>query len=168
MRKTTSRGPTDGPVSGSRRGALSSLLVIAVLAAGCSGGSDRWSEKRPKLSQATGQVLYNSEPLADAVVTFHADGEPWLVYGRTDAQGRFELSTQAYGAGTGAPAGNYRVTVEKKQVTDSGASGPDDEGLPEIEEISLVPETYGRPGQTPLTAEVTSGGQNQFTFELTD
>jgi hypothetical protein len=63
---------------------------------------------------ASGQVLVNGEPAAEAVVALYHDGE-WgprtiMPQGWTDADGRFVLST--YGVNDGAPAGDYKVSIE--------------------------------------------------------
>jgi 5-hydroxyisourate hydrolase-like protein (transthyretin family) len=62
---------------------------------------------------ATGQVLVNGQPAAEAIVVLHhvADwGERTIVpQAVTDEEGRFVLAT--YDVEDGAPAGDYQVTV---------------------------------------------------------
>jgi hypothetical protein len=75
----------------------------------------------------SGQVLVNGAPAADAKITLHHSedwGERTIVpQAWTDDDGRFVLST--YGIDDGAPAGNYRVTVEWPAYRTIKDMGPD-------------------------------------------
>jgi hypothetical protein len=63
---------------------------------------------------AKGQVLVNGQPAKGVMVIFHHVGD-WgdktiVPQGLTDDEGRFVLAT--YGVEDGAPAGDYKVTIE--------------------------------------------------------
>lgn len=89
-------------------GCLTSLCIV--LAAGCSGPSG------PECYPVRGQVLRDGKPLAEAQICFHPlDSAPPGVprpQATTDEQGRFALTTLR--PDDGAPAGSYRITVERR------------------------------------------------------
>ena len=88
----------------------SSLLAVATLAA-CSGCGEDW---QAATYPATGRLTINGKPAAGALVQLIASGpgpdvrdsRPW---GLVAADGTFQLAT--YETGTGAPAGDYRLTI---------------------------------------------------------
>ncbi|QDV32415.1 hypothetical protein [Tautonia plasticadhaerens] len=91
------------------RAAAALLLALSVAGPGCDSGPDDGLEKHP----VRGSVLVNGEPAELMVVTFHnldpaAPGNAGRPVGATDAEGRFELSTNA--DRDGAVAGEYAVT----------------------------------------------------------
>jgi hypothetical protein len=142
--------------------------------AGCS-GSDL--PPRPKTVPVTGKVLYKGLPVDGATVGFLGDGRIPPALGKTDAQGRFELTTSA--PGDGAVAGNHQVIVTKIVGTKAAkaATGPmsmedaakraqsktEDAG-PQ----SLLPEHYGEAATSGLSFEVKASGPNDFTIDLKD
>src|SRR5437588_121192 len=81
---------------------LAALLGLVLLVPACSQGS------RKPVHPVRGQVLLAGKPVAQAIVTFHADGagEP-APSAQTDDQGYFTLTS--YTKGDGAPEGEYRV-----------------------------------------------------------
>lgn len=89
------------------------LLACIVFPAGCGRQPADGLEKFP----VQGLVQVDGQPAAGVVVRFFKDGKPGTTnadtpLGVTDADGRFELSTN--GDGDGAVAGNYRVTFTWK------------------------------------------------------
>ncbi len=128
-------------------------LVLGV--AGCGGGADV-----PETAPASGVVLYQGEPVDEAEVAFHPEGEGHPAIGRTDAEGRFVLTT--YSSADGAVPGKHTVTV---QVMPEGA-------LPGMETeaagAAAIPEKYADPSASPLTVEVKPGEKNEFKLELED
>ena len=141
-----------------------SLLALAVAIAGCGGPAD--TGNRPATIAAGGTVTYNGEAVDGATVTFAPDGPGKAAIGKTDSNGNFKLMT--FEAGDGAVTGKYLVTVVKQtevaetesedSMAESTSAAPED----------LLPTKYGVATTSGLTAEVTEGGENQFTFELTD
>lgn len=134
---------------------LVAVLVVSSLP-GCGGDEDV-----PETAPASGVVLYQGKPVNEADVTFHpqaAEGHPAV--GRTDAEGRFVLTT--YGAQDGAVLGTHAVTI---RLMPTG-------GLPGMEAKSTgaapIPQKYADPSKSPLTAEVKAGEDNEFKFELQD
>lgn len=156
---------------------LSSMLGYVVLFClplmGCGPSSPEGS--RPTAPVAV-TVTYNGEAVEGATVTMISqDGEPIAAYGRTDAGGVAQMKT--YVEGDGAVLGNHKVLISKMETT---GGGPDTEQpLEEYEPPELsgdtaaatveyfVPQKYGSPATSDLTAEVTSG-KNELRFDLTD
>ena len=137
------------------------VAVVSWVAAGC------WGSDRPRVVAVSGTVLLGGEPVEEAGVTFTpTGGRP--ATGRTDAQGRFSLTT--FDPGDGAIVGQHVVTIVKAETVevtfDSQAREP-------IETVKrppgkLVPQRYGDPRQSRLSATVTADGNNDFRFELTE
>jgi hypothetical protein len=97
---------------------------------------------------ASGQLLVNGEPAKGARVVFHhVDdwGEESIVpQGMTVEDGRFVLST--YAMRDGAPAGDYRVTVEWPSFRRGKHVGPD-----------RLQKKFSKPSTSGLTAHFVEG-----------
>lgn len=144
--------------------AVAILVLVGVV--GCNSGD-------ASLFPAKGKITYKGQPVADASVTFtHSAGH--MSVGKSDANGEFTLMT--FGK-PGAPVGQYKVGI-RKQAQRAGAPAdpkPEDmikmmqgqKGIPEPE--SLLPDKFGDPNSSNLTATVTEDkAKNDFTFDLTD
>lgn len=83
------------------------LIALTLFLTSCSK-----DDGRKATYPVTGKVLDGSKPLANALVVFHpAGGDGTLKpHGTTDADGNFKLTT--YDGNDGAPAGDYKVTIE--------------------------------------------------------
>jgi hypothetical protein len=151
---------------------------VAIQAAGCGASGS----PKPQTVKVTGKVTYKGQPVSGASVAFLGDGKIPPALGRTDAEGRFELTTSD--SGDGAVPGTHQVTVSKnipakstassatgvasmedmaKKAAERGGPPPDDAGP-----MSLLPEKYGSAGTSGLSYEVKSSGTNDFTIELKD
>ncbi|MGE3775841.1 MAG: hypothetical protein AB7F89_01550, partial [Pirellulaceae bacterium] len=85
-------------------GLVTVLCVVLLVASGCGG---------TKNVPVSGSIVYKGKPVADSTVMFTpsasgADGAK-VATGRTDAQGKFTLGTEA--PGDGATPGEYTVSV---------------------------------------------------------
>jgi predicted small lipoprotein YifL len=144
------------------------LLVLAGIT-GC-------GSRNPATVPVSGVVTYQGEPVVGAQVSFMAEGAARAAFGETDSQGRFQLST--YGTNDGAVVGSHTVTVSKAPDESIGGAGmsPDDpdggyaaamaQASQQTTPKGALPEKYGNPNQSGLTAEVTQAGPNEFPFEL--
>ena len=150
------------------RGVLIQLSVLGCLVAffgGC-------GETGPDLCPVTGTVIYQGGPVEDAVVAFRGEAATKLATGRTDAEGRFELTT--FEDGDGAVAGKHQVTVSKFVVEGPGTSGPVsmDEAAenpqPQAESRNFLPAKYADPARPLIELTVSEDGPNDFTIELSD
>jgi hypothetical protein len=144
-----------------RVGIWVTLLLVLGFAAGC--GQKPGTAPTVKV---TGTVTHNGTPVEGAGVTFFPEsGRP--ASGVTDAAGKFTLST--FESGDGAVVGNHKVAIADSKVSEETAPMP---GTPEAENYtppeSRFPEKYANPATSELTAEVKDGGENDFTFDITD
>jgi hypothetical protein len=122
---------------------------------------------------ASGTVTYKGQPVEGANVTFSpADGKGRAASGVTDTEGHFQLTTLK--SGDGAMPGKYQVAVAKSEVLnpmtpeEAQAYFEKHQQTPPITRKDLLPLKYKRPASSPLKAEVTADGENNFSFELTD
>lgn len=107
--------------------------------------------------EVSGKILQDGKPVAHATVVFHPSFELGKDVsnprGTTGEDGAFKLST--YGAGDGAPEGEYKITVELWTSTNP-EKGPE----------SRLPVKFAKPDQSGLTAKVASGKNEIPTIEL--
>ncbi|MCZ2343408.1 MAG: carboxypeptidase-like regulatory domain-containing protein [Bacteroidales bacterium] len=137
------------------------ILVCALFTSwGCSGSNGRPVIEKLDTVPVSGKILRGGKPLANASVRFQSSDGKVSSSGTTDGQGAFVLST--YGAQDGAPVGKYRVTVAVSgtKELEPGVLSPD------IDTSKQLPAKYGNPEETPLSAEVKTGADNQFTFKV--
>lgn len=97
--------------------------------------------KRVELAKITGRVVFNGQPLAKATVIFRSK-QGAAGRGVTGAEGIFVLRTAGQ---PGLVPGAYTVTISKDEL----------------------PRKYANQRTSPLTARVSTGGPNEFNFELT-
>ncbi|MDB5334643.1 MAG: carboxypeptidase regulatory-like protein [Planctomycetaceae bacterium] len=140
------------------------LLFMAAVSAGC-GSSDA---DGPPMGQVTGKVTYQEKPVVGANIVFlPTTRETPAGAAVTDSAGKYTLSIS--GHQQGAVTGSYQVSITLHAPYD----GPVKEGEnPEYaKEIyrgkSLIPEKYGSPTTSKLTADV-EPGRNTFDFALQD
>ena len=124
------------------------VTFLISLIGGCGGGPKK-PDGLPKLFPMTITLMQDGAPLADAVVTLvPASGTmQWGSGGYSDAQGKAVIKT--HGDFPGAPAGNYKVTVLKREIEKSGGEG-------NFTEYYLVESLYEAAETTPLQVEVGS------------
>lgn len=133
-----------------RFAAWAALAVGCAAAVGC-------GPSAPPLHPVAGKVTFkDGRPVAGAVVEFAAaDGSG--ARGKTDAAGRFELST---GDRKGAAAGSYRVAVVQMIVADGAAAHVGAHHAP----LVLHPK-YAKFDTSGLTREV-KAGPNEIAVEV--
>ena len=151
------------------------LAVLVTLAAsvGCGGKG---------VVPVEAKVLLDGQPLNEASVTFiRASGEKGrAAFGITDSSGIVKLTT--YEPLDGALPGNYTVVIIKapenahtyetvedtddvtKMIERSSMSGYAPKQRQQRVR-TVIPKIYSKVNSTPLTCQVTNGGE-QFTFEL--
>lgn len=149
----------------SRFGLLAVTLNLVFLV-GCGNG--------PATAPASGVVLYNGRPLAEANVVFAPEqGGPTSI-ALTGPDGKFALSMNS---GSGALIGKHNVSIQasERYRLDGKPLSESDRQLQQTESDlqspfrvrSKIPETYGNPESSGLSAEVEKGSENSFKFELT-
>ncbi len=130
------------------------ILIGLAPIAGCSGQPD----DRPTLTPVTGIVTWEGDPLSDADVSFTPDSGGRPAYGRTDLDGKFQLTT--FDPNDGASLGEHVVTVRAEFARDNV-----DPNNPYQQIESLIPTKYAEIKTTPLRVEVIDGGP-EITIEL--
>lgn len=146
--------------------------AVAIVAAtwvasliGC-GSSDEWSEKRLKVYKVSGTVLLDGSPCPDATVTFFSDANPISATGRTNAEGKFQLTT--YNDGDGAVEGSQKVTVVKREFVEQKTKYDSaTESSVAMIPKELLPKKYMTPATSGLTYTVATSGSNDFKIEIT-
>lgn len=148
------------------------IASMSLLTLGCGGPADR-----PTTHPVAGVVTHNGNPVADAIVTFHAEegNAPRSAMGKTDSKGHFRLTT--FDTNDGAIAGRHIVTVVK---TDAQAEQPAEmeiggdayaaamaqaaTGKDDLK--SLIPEQYATKDESPLRVTVDEGGRDDVEIVL--
>jgi hypothetical protein len=135
------------------------LLILTFFVAtlhGCGGSSD----EGPELVPVSGVVKFDGQPLANADINFIPTEKTAGLGGfaRTDNNGKFELTYVR--SGSGAPAGQYKVTVSRRLLPD-GNPIPEGDETPPIESPAreTLPAVYSDSERSELTAVVEKGGK---------
>jgi len=152
--------------------AIQCSIAVAVglaLLVGCSSkADDKWTRGRPPVYETTGQVTYNGEPIADAVVTF----QPVDDTGRggsavTDDQGYFEAQT--FDPGDGLTEGTHRVAVQKIQMVDASGNVVTEIREPGgIREKNLLPKRYADFEKSEIEITIQADDNDLGVIELVD
>jgi hypothetical protein len=138
------------------------LTVTLLVVVGCSSGGT----PPPKLAATvpvTGTVTLDGQPLSDATISFAPETTAGFhgALGRTDASGKYELTTDIGGGknSKGAIPGKYRITVSKL-VKPDGSPIPADSTEPpaNLAAMESIPLHYSSIGETKLEYEVPAAG----------
>lgn len=134
-------------------------LCLAIVAAGCSGGS------KPTTIKVRGKVTYKNAPVTEGSVIFTpakaAAGSPTRpAVAAIKPDGTYELAS--FGAGDGVVPGDYTVTVRT-----GGDVSIENPGAPQA---SKTPAKYADPAQSTLKATVPANhsGTLEVNFTLED
>ena len=147
------------------------VLLSLMIMAGCGKSDGNF--------YVTGTVTQGGQPLEGASVVFMpesmAGGSTGAegASGRTDAAGKFVLTTSTGKEGSGTKPGNYRVTVTKTEMKWDGKSYitvTDDDKQVQVEDRKtehLLPVQYRDFANTPFKAVVTEKKEdNVFQFDI--
>lgn len=136
------------------------VLLAGVALVTCFGCGEKL--ERPKLYRTGGVVKLNGAPVADVSVTFYPDkGRPST--GKTDASGRFQLTT--FNAGDGTAVGRHKVAVVAEVTATIVSNTPGE--LEAIEKAtSKVPKKYTSPETSELVNTVEAIDKNEFEINL--
>lgn len=144
---------------------VATLLVSMVALMGC--GEDG---SRVKTEYVEGIVTLNGKPLSMAHVTFNpVGGEGQAAFGSSDKDGKYLLTTDGGKTDGGALAGEYVVTVEKRDVPPPVEVSPDpNKPAPPIKVQAaplITPAKYADVKSTDLKVTVVKGS-NEIKLEL--
>jgi len=127
---------------------------------GCS--AELRPEGLPELHPATLIFTQEGKPLEGATIMLSSPDVGWVVGGVTDANGRAVLHThQKF---RGAPAGEYKVSVEKLETEGEQASPSNPWAVWKI--FNLVEQQYWYPYTTPLTVTIVEGTNTPPPFDV--
>lgn len=145
---------------------FTAMMCLALISGGCGR-----SANRPKTVKVNGVVLYNGQPVEGALVMLVAtDPNGRGAVGKTDAQGKFTLTT--FDPNDGAIPGTYNVAISKTVL--EGEPPPENPqntgGLEPDKRIpkDLLPVKYKVAATSGLKAEIKEPGPVELRFELTD
>lgn len=127
------------------------LLSIPLLCLSGCGGKD---PNLPETIAMSGVVIYQGKPVSDATIMFYPTEGRKPASGRSDADGKFSLTT--FSKNDGVIPGEHKVTVNAFQSTPQGVSM-----------TSSIPVKYSTPNTSPLKVTV-SEAQPELTLELED
>jgi hypothetical protein len=158
---------------------LTALLPLLLVAIGCGGGG-------LKPVPVSGTINYQGKPVTEAQVTFHWTGGEGgrSASGKTDAQGKFKLTTNS--TNDGAVPGDYVITVAKydpkavgmsegidvsagnyganyEAMMNAAATNKGGGAVPMSKEL---PAKYNNIAESGLKRSVASGQDNDFTIDL--
>jgi hypothetical protein len=146
------------------------IAIVAVLAAaGCGGGDDEWTAKRPATVPASGTLTYKGAAVEGATVILAPAnpkaGESYGASAVTGSDGSFEFA--AFPPETGAVPGQYKVGVTKVESTQAAApqeGAHQETALPPPK--NLLPEQYADPAKSGITVDIPAGGKTDIKIEL--
>ena len=146
----------------------STVHAAICLLAGCLAvGTAGCGSNAPELAPATGNVIYKGEPVLFGSVQFQPITGGQFARGDIQPDGSFVLSTAELGEG--APVGLNRVRITSFESQNPRAKGTFQPADNEpIVGRSLIPRRYSSFGTSGLQAEVKSGTNEPFVFELDD
>jgi hypothetical protein len=139
------------------------LVAFMLVLTGC--GGEPKPDGLPQLYPVSLKFVQEGEPIDGlAVVLMPQSDSKWASGGVTDANGVAVLRT--HGKFVGAPAGAYKVRVQKQETSGEVSTTTDSTGLttygtPKM--YDLVNPDYFHPDKTPFAIEVVDGkGKNNF------
>lgn len=127
-----------------------------------------------KLAKVQGHVKYKGAPLKGANVKFYPSEGPMAI-GITDDEGNFSLTTNGR---PGAVVGTHKVSITKMSDSAGPAipASPTPEDMMKMQKAAMsqpsgpkseIPEMYGSPDTSKLTADVSANAsENEFEFPL--
>lgn len=138
------------------------VLVSLTLVLGCSKGKTQWTDGRPPVFTAKGQVMFEGKPVEKATVTF----QPVDSQGRggsavTDENGFFEAQT--YEPGDGLTAGTHKVAIQKTLFVDKAGNVVTEIREPgSAVEKDFLPKKYRQFDKSGLTVEIADSDGNDL------
>ena len=150
------------------------LFIALLMVSGCGGDSGTATVK------VKGVVMAGGKAVDGAVITFYSKSGGEAASGRTDAEGKFQLTTRK--PNDGAVPGDYVVTVSKSDgATEATAYDPSKGGalspdyIKQMQNVSkgskdpakgALPAKYASIKDSGLVRTVTASGPNEFDFDL--
>ena len=116
----------------------------------------------PTVAPVSGQIKLNGQPLAGVEVNFFAEKAPRAATGKTDSEGKYQLTM--FQANDGAIPGKNMVTVT--MPTEAVSMDQMMSGKPTAAPAPKFPSVYSNPSSTPFSYEVQSGSNVNVDFDI--
>lgn len=138
---------------------LGSMMIV-----GCSG--DERPVGMPSLQPVKVTIVQDGKPLEGASVQLMSEetSNTWASGGSTDAMGEVKIMTM--GKYDGAPAGKYKVTVDKISSDGSVGAGNDPAGSPAATQFRLVDPQFISLKTTTAELTVAEGVPTEETIDV--
>ncbi len=137
-------------------------LSLCCAVFGCGGHAGPTAEIE-KTVPAAGVVTYGGQPLENYQVTFYPSDGRRAASGKTNAEGRFTLGTNA--PDDGAPPGSHRVTVVYVGPESTVEPGKE-EPMPLPPPSVAIPEKYSNADTSEIAQTIPDGGAPNIRIEL--
>ena len=136
-------------------------LLLSTVAAGLTSLLAGCGSSGPELTDVTGKITLDGQPVVACNVTFVPTGGGSPSYGKTDSKGEYRLmyTRDKYGA----MLGQHSVTLETQKLSKSEKEELRSAGEDVPSDSVTIPKKYREDGA--LTAEVKSG-KNKIDFDL--
>ncbi|MCL2118129.1 MAG: carboxypeptidase-like regulatory domain-containing protein [Planctomycetaceae bacterium] len=142
---------------------VSVFCICLALCSGC-------GPKQTKTYYVEGTITIDGQPAEKVLVTFvpKTEGNGVQASGVTDAQGIYKLTSLRGKQDKGAAAGDYAVTVSKREWKPAAVPFVDPVTKQEFKEESfeIIPVQYRNPFRSPLNATVSAGENKGLDFDI--
>ena len=119
-------------------------------------GIGRGGPERLAVYPVTGRLQFEGEPAAGATIVLHPQDPSLSARPRATVEPDGSIVVTTYEPGDGAPAGEYKATLEWRRLVDGQETG--DDSLPPP---NVLPAAYASPRTTPVTL-IIEEGENEF------
>lgn len=136
------------------------LLILLLSLSGCGGSGDQ-----PELGQVSGKITLDGEPLSGVAVVFQPDdGRP--ATGRTDAEGKYELTYIRKTLGTKVGLNRVEIAPDEEGEDEGEPDGDDTSPQPKQSVSSRKPKIPARYNSRSELERDVKPGKNTFDFDL--
>ena len=139
------------------------ILAVLIFVSGCGGGGRKYS----KTEMVEGLVTLDGVPIEGADITFFPKGTGESATGKTDAEGRYKLTSINGAPDKGTTVGEYGITASQWVVKklDEPYIDKAQDALIEYDSKEMLPVVYTEIHTSPLKATV-NAGPNTINLEL--
>jgi hypothetical protein len=130
--------------------------VLVLVWGAVSLGFGRGRPERLAVYPVTGSLLVGGQPAAGATIVLHPQDPSLSARPRATVEPDGSIIVTTYEPGDGAPAGEYKATVEWRRPVEGQVTG--DDSLPPP---NVLPAAYASPRTTPVTL-IIEEGENEF------
>mgnify|MGYP003630532127 FL=1 len=134
-------------------------LFVIVMSAGflCGTPCGCSSSNQPSIVPVSGQVMVNSKPASNTIITFADTEKGFAAIATIAADGSYQIKSQY---GNGVPPGEYLVSVSPPSTRNEL-----DQTIPLPPGTAKIPQKYHAPQTSKLKAEV-KAGETTYDFNL--